>query len=123
MRRLGLLCLLLPLFAACEREPEYDLLVRGGTVYDGSGSAGVAGEVAIRPGVDAAHPDHVHKAVLAGLLSHLGVRDATARWALAHGHLMRDRFTIADLAFFMGLWEATDVDALLVSAARLGAGL
>ena len=48
MRRLGLLCLLLPLFAACEREAEYDLLVRGGTVYDGSGSAGVAGEVAIQ---------------------------------------------------------------------------
>jgi N-acyl-D-amino-acid deacylase len=48
MRRLGLLCLLLPLFAACEKKPEYDLLVRGGTVYDGSGSPGVAGEVAIQ---------------------------------------------------------------------------
>ena len=47
-------------------------------------------------------------------LTQLGVRDATARWALAHGHLMRDRFTVADLAFFMGIWEASDVDALLV---------
>ena len=56
-------------------------------------------------------------------LTQLGVRDTTARWALAHGHLMRDRFTVADLAFFMGVWEAADVDALLVSAARLGAGL
>jgi N-acyl-D-amino-acid deacylase len=37
----------LPLLASCEREPEYDLLVRGGTVYDGTGSAGYAGEVAI----------------------------------------------------------------------------
>jgi glycerol-1-phosphate dehydrogenase [NAD(P)+] len=56
-------------------------------------------------------------------LTQLGVRDVTARWALAHGHLMRDRFTVADLAFFMGIWEDSDVDALLVSAARLGAGL
>ncbi len=48
MRRLAVLCLLLPLAASCERQPEYDLVVRGGTVYDGSGSAGYAGEVAIR---------------------------------------------------------------------------
>ena len=48
MRRLGLLCLLLPLFVACESKPEYDLLVRGGTIYDGSGAPGVAGEVAIQ---------------------------------------------------------------------------
>ncbi|MGQ0384440.1 MAG: N-acyl-D-amino-acid deacylase family protein [Gammaproteobacteria bacterium] len=32
---------------ACERTPEYDLLVRGGTIHDGSGSAGFAGDVAI----------------------------------------------------------------------------
>ena len=56
-------------------------------------------------------------------LTQLEVRDTTARWALANGHLMRDRFTVADLAFFMGIWEAGDVDALLVAAARLGAGL
>jgi glycerol-1-phosphate dehydrogenase [NAD(P)+] len=56
-------------------------------------------------------------------MTQLGVRDATARWALAHGHLMRDRFTVADLAYFMGIWDAPDVDALLVAAARLGAGL
>ena len=46
-----------------------------------------------------------------------------ARWALGHGHLMRDRFSVADLAFFMGIWDSADVDALLVAAARLGAGL
>lgn len=56
-------------------------------------------------------------------LTQLGVRDATARWALAHGHLMRDRFTVADLAYFMGIWDGPDVDALLIAAARLGAGL
>jgi hypothetical protein len=36
---------------------------------------------------------------------------------------MRDRFTVADLAFFMGIWDTADVDVLLVDAARLGAGL
>ena len=39
----------------------------------------VAGQLGIRPGVDAAHPDHVHRAVLAGLLSHVGMRDGDRR--------------------------------------------
>jgi glycerol-1-phosphate dehydrogenase [NAD(P)+] len=56
-------------------------------------------------------------------LGELGVAGAPARWALGHSHLMRDRFTVADLAFFMGIWDRGDVDALLVDAARLGAGL
>jgi glycerol-1-phosphate dehydrogenase [NAD(P)+] len=56
-------------------------------------------------------------------LSELGVDAATARWALANCHLMRDRFTVADLAFLMGLWEADDVERLLDDAARHGAGL
>ena len=51
------------------------------------------------------------------------MRDATARWALANCHLMRDRFTVADLAFLMGIWEPADVDSLLLDAAALGAGL
>ena len=39
----------------------------------------VAGRLGIRPGVEAAHPDHVHRAVLAGLLTHLGVREGDSR--------------------------------------------
>ena len=39
----------------------------------------VAGSLGIRPGVDEAHPDNVHRAVLAGLLSHLGLRDGERR--------------------------------------------
>jgi glycerol-1-phosphate dehydrogenase [NAD(P)+] len=37
----------------------------------------------------------------------------TARWALANCHLMRDRFTIVDLAFLLGIWEPADIDAVL----------
>jgi glycerol-1-phosphate dehydrogenase [NAD(P)+] len=55
-------------------------------------------------------------------LGALGVDRQTLRWALANGHLMRDRFSVADLAFFLGIWEERDVDALLEDADRLGAG-
>jgi glycerol-1-phosphate dehydrogenase [NAD(P)+] len=48
---------------------------------------------------------------------------ATARWAVANCHLMRDRFTIADLATFTGSWGEEDVDEVLAEAAELGAGL
>lgn len=51
------------------------------------------------------------------------VDPATARWALSNCHLMRDRFTVADLACFAGAWGAEDVDAVLAEAADLGAGL
>jgi glycerol-1-phosphate dehydrogenase [NAD(P)+] len=47
----------------------------------------------------------------------------TARWAVANCHLMRDRFTIADLACFASVWEPGDVEAVLAEAAELGAGL
>ena len=56
-------------------------------------------------------------------LCELGIGEAEARWALRHCHLMRDRFTVADLAFSMGIWEQEDVDSLLADAALLGAGL
>ena len=39
----------------------------------------VAGELGIRPGTERAHPDHVHRAVLAGLLSHIGLLDRERR--------------------------------------------
>jgi glycerol-1-phosphate dehydrogenase [NAD(P)+] len=52
-----------------------------------------------------------------------GVDPATSRWAVANCHLMRDRFTIADLATFSGAWGEEDVDAVLAEAADLGAGL
>ena len=34
--------------AGCSSSPEYDVVIRGGTVYDGSGGAPIAGDVAIR---------------------------------------------------------------------------
>ena len=39
----------------------------------------VAGEIGVQSGSAAGHPDHVHQAVLAGLLSHLGFRDQDPR--------------------------------------------
>ncbi|MDP2289726.1 MAG: ATP-dependent RNA helicase HrpA, partial [Actinomycetota bacterium] len=50
----------------------------------------VAGQVGVRQGaasgVSAGHPDRVHQALLAGLLSHIGMRDGTTReYRGAHG--------------------------------------
>ncbi len=42
----------------------------------------VAGQLGLRPGTEAGHPDRVHQALLAGLLSHLGVRDDTGAGAV-----------------------------------------
>jgi glycerol-1-phosphate dehydrogenase [NAD(P)+] len=47
----------------------------------------------------------------------------TARWALANCHLMRDRFTVVDLAFLAGIWNDAFVDQILDEAAAIGAGL
>jgi len=48
---------------------------------------------------------------------------ATARWAVTSCHLMRDRFTVVDLAFLTGSWTDEDVEAVLERAADLGGGL
>ena len=45
-------------------------------------------------------------------LGELGIDPDRARWALVNCHLMRDRFTIADLAFFLGRWTYQDVEEL-----------
>jgi hypothetical protein len=36
---------------------------------------------------------------------------------------MRNRFTVVDLAFLLGIWRPQDVDAILARARSLGAGL
>lgn len=38
---------------------------------------------------------------------------ATAVWALLNGHLIRDRFSLADLAWFAGAWTPEFVDAAI----------
>jgi glycerol-1-phosphate dehydrogenase [NAD(P)+] len=56
-------------------------------------------------------------------LSDLGIDPVRAAWALESCHLMRDRFTVADLAFLLGIWSTQDVDELLREATSLGSGL
>jgi N-acyl-D-amino-acid deacylase len=34
-------------FSACASAPQYDAIIRGGTVYDGSGAPGAAADIAI----------------------------------------------------------------------------
>jgi glycerol-1-phosphate dehydrogenase [NAD(P)+] len=47
----------------------------------------------------------------------------TVHWALANCHLMRDRFTVVDLAWFLGDWNDEVARDVLAEAGRLGAGL
>jgi glycerol-1-phosphate dehydrogenase [NAD(P)+] len=51
------------------------------------------------------------------------VEPGLVSWALENCHLMRDRFTVADLAFFLGIWTQSHVADLLAEAATFGAGL
>lgn len=44
------------------------------------------------------------------------VSSQTARWAIKNCHLMRNRFTIADLLFFLGWWDNAFVERLLERA-------
>ena len=48
------------------------------------------------------------------------VAEDAARWAVTSCNLMRDRFSVADMACFLGLWDEMRVDALLRDAAALG---
>ncbi len=83
MRLLKLLALLvLPLAWSCSGEPDYDLVVRGGTIIDGSGRPGYTGDVAVRgdriayvgphaPGDAAREIDATGRAVAPGFINML----------------------------------------------------
>ena len=62
MKRLIHLCYLLVFITACASETEYDILIRKGTIYDGSGSFPYTGDVAINADTIAAvgSLSHVH---------------------------------------------------------------
>jgi glycerol-1-phosphate dehydrogenase [NAD(P)+] len=51
------------------------------------------------------------------------VAPGVARWALGNCHLMRNRFTLADLLFFAGWWDASFVERILERARSAGGGL
>lgn len=46
-----------------------------------------------------------------------------ARWAVRNCHLMRNRFTLADLLYFLGWWNEAFVERLLERARSVGGGL
>ena len=52
----------------------------------------IAGQLKIRPTTNESHPDHIHQAVLAGLLSHIGMRDRETREFIG---ARQSRFVIA----------------------------
>jgi ATP-dependent helicase HrpA len=52
----------------------------------------IAGQLDIRPTTHESHPDHIHQAVLAGLLSHIGMRDRETREFIG---ARQSRFVIA----------------------------
>jgi glycerol-1-phosphate dehydrogenase [NAD(P)+] len=51
------------------------------------------------------------------------VAPEVVRWALGNCHLMRDRFTLADLLFFAGWWDDAFVERILERARSAGGGL
>jgi len=57
IRLLLLAALMLVGLAACTPTPDYDLIIRGGTLYDGSGGAPVVGDLALRADTIAALGD------------------------------------------------------------------
>jgi glycerol-1-phosphate dehydrogenase [NAD(P)+] len=73
-----------------------------------------------------APPDRLRNSLLAaGAPSTISDLDPPAsepvvRWALSALPLMRDRFTVADLRFLAGDWDATTIDRLLESSGVLG---
>lgn len=51
------------------------------------------------------------------------VSPETVRWALKNCHLMRNRFTLADLLFFSGSWDENFIERILERARSAGGGL
>ena len=46
-----------------------------------------------------------------------------ARWALESCHLVRNRFTLADLLFHAGWWDGASVERLIDRARSAGGGI
>jgi glycerol-1-phosphate dehydrogenase [NAD(P)+] len=47
----------------------------------------------------------------------------TARWALNNCHLMRNRFTLSDLLFYLGWWNERFIQRVITHVQSLGGGL
>lgn len=76
-----------------------------------------------------ATPERLGEALtLAGAPARFGdlvppVAPEAVRWALLNCHLMRDRFNVADLLYFLGWWDASFIESLLERVRSVGGGL
>ncbi len=51
------------------------------------------------------------------------VSEEVVRWSLLNSHMVRERFTLPDFLFFLGSWNESSVDRVLLRAASAGGGL
>ncbi len=81
----------------------------------------VTGQLGIRPGSEASHPDRIHQALLAGLLSHLGMRDATADKGREYNGAHGSKFAIGNSSVLARKQPKWVIAAELVETNRLWA--
>ena len=81
----------------------------------------VTGQLGIRPGSEASHPDRIHQALLAGLLSHIGMRDGTAEKGREYNGAHGSKFAIGSGSVLARKQPKWVIAAELVETNRLWA--
>ena len=96
----------------------------------------ISGSLGVRPGTERGHPDRVHQSLLAGLLSHLGMRDGERRefkgahgskFAVVPGSVLAKKpprwLMVAELVETNRLWGRVGASVQPEWAERLGGSL